>query len=115
MNKKQDVETLLNILNMGGCHDSKTSERNWLVQVLYAIPKNSANKDFANKWLAVIKEKWASESEYFTIRNDIRTEALSLVNILAAEELAKLNKRKRAVTIELDYINKRLARFNSWK
>jgi hypothetical protein len=111
---KEFVETLLNIMDMGNRHNCYADERNWLVRVLHAINPRCPLGQFAQKWLVIIKEKWASESEYFTIRNDVRTDAVKLVNELAAGELKKLNEHKQSLINELANVNKRLARFEKW-
>lgn len=114
---KNDIETLLNIMDMGNQHNNYADERNWLLRVLYAIPaENRTSKviPFADKWMKILKDNWASESEYFTIRNDVRTDAVKLVNDLAADELKKLHNHKQSLINELENVNKRLDRFKKW-
>jgi hypothetical protein len=109
-----DIDTLLNIMDMGGKHGCYSEERNWLLRVLYAVPLKSAVKPLADKWIAIIKEHWASESEYFTTRNDVRTDAKKLVDVLAAERVSKMKARQEHLNKELAIINKELGRFTKW-
>jgi hypothetical protein len=112
---KNEIETLLNIMDMGNQHNNASEERNWLFRVLHAIPAKNTLNTFACKWIQIIKDRWAYESEYFTIRNDIRTEATKLVKELAAGELERLHKRKKSLETELSNVNKRLNRFEKWR
>ena len=109
------IETLLNIMDMGNMDNhSYLSEYNWLKRVVYAIPDKSPIVSIKNNYLNRLNKISGEGNDYFYLRNEIRNDAATMVNTLAADELIKLKKRKEHLTKELNAITNRLVRFNKW-
>ena len=93
---------------------SYLSEYNWLKRVVYAIPDKSPIVSIKNNYLNRLNKISGEGNDYFYLRNEIRNDAATMVNTLAADELIKLKKRKEHLTKELNAITNRLVRFNKW-
>jgi hypothetical protein len=115
-NMSEAVEILLEIMDMGSKPRTYGQEREWLFNKLYKTVEadDPDIRKFSQDWYYTIKNKWVYESEYFHIRNAIRTEAKLLVFKLAADEIAKLEARRSELKTELKTVEQRLSRFNAW-
>lgn len=119
MNKQQDIEILLKLMNMTqGNHGSYQLELNWLVKFLQEIPENSSVKPFADENLAKIMS-WRAFSEYFNnpyyqFRVDVTVESKKMLHNLAGDEMEMMKQEKVALQEKLRTINEKLLRFRAY-